>query len=363
MITLYTIALTIACCAALAIVIGADRRQGTPVVQRGRLTAASLAGLAASCAILSTLAYAMSGPNDENLLPLFVGDVTMPMSLGLLAAAMERAARRGGVRATAIVAGVISLGVGTVTLVVGPEAGQSAKLAVLGLFSALTVFICVRGDLPRRGAILVGASTGVYGVYCLLRLLVPFLSSADYPLAVLLLSRGPSTIVAAIVIVLTAWGVILVLRGSGSESTSTILSSRDLVKASRGLGVDRHEVEALSVTVPDLPLHRVAFSRAWAHALALAVSDTVRSVAKEGDVIGEVAPGSLVVLSSDAMADLEAVQSSLQEGFAARLPPDAPTEPPEVRVERLTIHSSDDLRRHRSRTRSAARRAIAVRLR
>ena len=92
MITLYTVTLTVACCVAVALVVASERRQRS--ADSHWATTSTLAVLAASCATLSTLAYAMAGPNDENLMPLVIGDVSMPLSIGLILAALRRAAGR-----------------------------------------------------------------------------------------------------------------------------------------------------------------------------------------------------------------------------------------------------------------------------
>ena len=60
MITLYTVTLTVACCVAVALAVVFERRAKSSDAQW--VTPATLAVLAASCATLSTLAYAMSGP-------------------------------------------------------------------------------------------------------------------------------------------------------------------------------------------------------------------------------------------------------------------------------------------------------------
>ncbi len=75
MVTFYTITLTVACCIAVAMVLGSGRRAGpadAPQASGSWVTPSVLAVLAASSATLSTLAYAMAGAND-NLVPLLIG--------------------------------------------------------------------------------------------------------------------------------------------------------------------------------------------------------------------------------------------------------------------------------------------------
>ncbi len=159
MITLYTVTLTVACCVAVALVVVFERRAKSADAQW--VTTSTLAVLAASCATLSTLAYAMAGPDDENLLPLVIGDVSMPLSIGLILAAVRRAAGRR--RTLAILAVTLSVAVGATTLLLSPDTGQTVKLLVLAMLSGLTALSCLRSPIPALGAWLVGLTMAAYG--------------------------------------------------------------------------------------------------------------------------------------------------------------------------------------------------------
>src|SRR6187431_2773901 len=169
MITLYTVTLTVACCVAVALVVVTERRTRTADARWA--TTSTFAVLAASCATLSSLAYAMSGPDGENLMPLVIGDVSMPLSIGLILAAVRRAAGRK--RTLVILSVTLSIAVGATTLLLSPDAGQAVKLLVLAVLSALTALACLRSPLPPLGAWLVGATMSTYGVYCALRFGLP----------------------------------------------------------------------------------------------------------------------------------------------------------------------------------------------
>jgi hypothetical protein len=353
MITLYTITLTVACCVAVALVLGSERRRNA---EQSWLTTSTLAVLAASCATLSTLAYAMTGPDDANLVPLVIGDITMPLCIGLIVAAMRRASGRRNTFALPVL--VLSLGVGAVTLFVSIETGQLVKLMMLALFSLAAAASCLWGGLPAVGARLVGGSLLFYGLYCILRLVAPSIWGPDSPAVQDFLSRGPSTIVAAIVVALVAWGTILIIRRANADDTASIVTSDALTDWIGALLVQSSQVSAVGVSVPDLPLHRAAFGRAWAQAVATAVDRGVRAAAPVGSVVGKVAPAALVALQFGSAVEFEELRTRLQESYEGMLPRVAPTDAPELLIEPLLITSEADLRRYARRTRSTARRAM-----
>jgi hypothetical protein len=359
MITLYTVTLTVACCVAVAFVIASERRtravdgQG-PDAQW--VTTSTLAVLAASCATLSTLAYAMAGPNDENLMPLVIGDVTMPLAIGLILAAVRRAAGRR--HTLAIVSVTLSIAVGATTLLLSPEAGQAVKLIVLAVLSILTVFSCVRTTLPPLGAWLIGATMAVYAAYCVARFAVPLFVDADQVYVRYVFGRGPSTVVAAVAVGLVAWGTIVIIRRAQAPEPTSIVSNETLTNWIEALLAQRSVVLAVTVSVPALPLHRAAFGRAWAHAIAAAVTRASTTVLPTGSVVGNVAPGVVVALQFSATFDIEVIRAQLQEAYERMLPPSAPTDPPDLEVQQLSIFSVADVRRFTRQARIAARRAM-----
>lgn len=357
MITLYTVTLTVACCVAVAFVIASERRtqavdgQG-PDAQW--VTTSTLAVLAASCATLSTLAYAMAGPNDENLMPLVIGDVTMPLAIGLILAAVRRAA--GKRRTFASVSVTLSVAVGATTLLLSPEAGQSVKLIVLAVLSILTVLSCVRTTLPPLGVWLIGATLSVYAAYCVARFAVPFFM--DEPYVRYVFGRGASTVVAAVAVGLVAWGTIVIIRRAQAPEPTSIVSNETLTNWIEALLAQRSVVLAVTVSVPALPLHRAAFGRAWAHAIAAAVTRASTTVLPTGSVVGNVAPGVVVALQFSATFDIDAIRAQLQEAYERMLPPSAPTDPPDLEVQQLSIFSVADVRRFTRHARITARRAM-----
>ncbi|WP_438353771.1 hypothetical protein [Microbacterium sp. CJ88] len=354
MITLYTITLTVACCVAVALVLGSERRRAT---ESSWATTSTLAVLSASCATLSTLAYAMAGPDDANLVPLVIGDVTMPLCVGLIVATLRRAA---GSRGTLIVPAVlISLGVGAVTLFVSADAGQAVKLASLALFSLTGAVVALWSALPPLGARLVGGSLLAYGLYCGVRLIAPQVWSADSSMAQVYLGRGASTIVATVVVGMVAWGTILIIRHANADDAAAIVSSDALTDWIGALLVQNPHVAAVAVSVPDLALHHAAFGRAWAQAVAAAVDRGVRAAAPVGSVVGKVAPGALVALQFGSAVEFDQLRARLQESYETLLPRVAPTDPPELLIEELTLTSESDLRRFARRTRATARRAMS----
>lgn len=115
---------------------------------------------------------------------------------------------------------------------------------------------------------------------------------------------------------------------------------------------------AVTVSVPSLPLHRAAFGRAWAQAIATAVTRASTSVMPTGSVVGNVAPGVLVALQFSATIDIDVIRLQLQQAYERMLPPSAPTDPPDLEVQRLRITSVADVRRFTRQARIAARRAM-----
>lgn len=354
MITLYTVTLTVACCVAVALVIVSERRARS--ADGPWASASTLSVLGASSATLSTLAYAMSGPEDDHLIPLLIGDVSMPLSIGLILAAVRVAGRMP--RTFLIFSSTVSVAVGATTLLLSPETGQAVKLVALALLSLLTVFSCVRGSLPVLGAWLVGATLTVYAAYCLVRFGASLLQVDLHPYIETGLSRSVATIVAAVAVGMVAWGMIVIIRrGQGPEPTA-VVTNETLTNWIEALLAQRSVVLAITVTVPALPLHRAAFGRAWAQAIATAVTRATADVLPTGSVIGRAAPGSLVALQFGTNVDLDAIRSGLQETFEMLLPSPAPTDPPDLEVEQLNITAVSDVRRFARRARSAARRVL-----
>jgi hypothetical protein len=354
MITLYTVTLTVACCVAVALVVISGRRTKSADVQW--VTTSTFAVLAASCATLSTLAYAMAGPNDENLLPLVIGDVSMPLSIGLILAAVRRAAEER--RSLAILAVAVSVAVGLTTLLVSPAAGQAVKLLVLALLSILTALACRSRRLPPVGALLVGVTMALYAAYCLLRFAAPLVLAADHWSLQYVFARGPSTIAAAAAVGVVAAGMIVIIRHAQAPELTSIVSNDTLTNWIDALLAQRNVVLAITIAVPALPLHRAAFGRAWAQAIATAVTQAAAAVLPTGSVIGRAAPGVLVALQFTTTFDLPAIRTLLQDRYEQMLPAGAPTDPPDLEVQQLSITSPADVRRFARRARLAARRVM-----
>lgn len=354
MITLYTVTLTVACCVAVALVVAFERR-ARPADARWA-TASTLALLAASCATLSTLAYAMSGSDGENLMPLVIGDVSMPLSIGLILAAVRRAA--GKPRTLVILSVTLSIAVGATTLLLSPDTGQAVKLLVLAMLSSVTALSCLRSPIPALGAWLVGLTMATYGLYCALRFAVPLVIGTDHVYVRYVFERGPSTIAAAIAVGLVTWGMIVIIRRAHAPESTAIVSNETLTNWIEALLAQRNVVLAITISVPALPLHRAAFGRAWAQAIATAVTLAAGEVLPTGSVIGRVAPGVLVALQFTTTFDLALIRTLMQESYERMLPPAAPTDPPDLEVQQLSITSAADVRRFSRHARAAARRAM-----
>lgn len=354
MITLYTVTLTVACCVAVALVVVSERRSRP--LDPEWVTTSTLAVLAASCATLSTLAYAMAGPNDENLMPLVIGDVTMPLSVGLILAAVRRAAGRR--RTLAILSVTLSVAVGATTLMLSPETGQTVKLLVLAMLSSLTALSCLRSSIPPLGARLVGLTMAGYGLYCALRFGVPLVLDEQSPYVQYGFTRGPSTVVAAVSVGLVAWGMIVIIRRSQAPEATAIVSNETLTNWIDALLAQRNVVLAITISVPALPLHRAAFGRAWAHAISNAVTQAAGAVLPTGSVIGRVAPGVIVALQFTTNFDLAVIRGLVQESYERMLPPSAPTDPPDLEIQQLSITTAADVRRFARQARTAARHAM-----
>lgn len=331
-VTLYTLALTIACCIAVAAVLTFDRRGRTDPTWATWATTSTFAVLAASCATLSTLAYAISGPGDDNPVALVIGDISMPLCLGLLLATMRRAA---GHRRTFIVFSiVISTAVGLVTLLGGVDLGLTVKLIALALFSGLIVVTCVRGPLPRLGAHLVGWSLGAYGLYCLVRAVAPTL-----------LGQGLSSLVAAVVIVLVVIGVVTIIRRAGRGGSDGVLSLPALTRAVGERTAAGAVLPATAITMPDLPLHRGAYGRAWAQALHASLSRAALQSLPPGSTVGEIAPGVLVALSDPGTEPADPPTPAALRA-AMSVPDPAPADVPELQLDPLPLHGPADLDRY-----------------
>ncbi|WP_375385856.1 hypothetical protein [uncultured Microbacterium sp.] len=373
MVTLYTITLTVACCIAVALVLGSARSRTAdegPSNAESWVTTSLLAVLSASAATLSTLAYAMAGTDGANLVPLLIGDVSMPLAAGLLLAAMRRASGHSRLLAVPIL--IVSFGVAAVTLFVSPEAGQTVKLLVIAALNVLTVVTCVRGRerLGLLGAWLIGGTVGLYAAYCVMRLITPVvfehLSDTTFTLrdrATLMqyLGQGGASIVsAAAVAVITAGVIVIVRRGTGGQRSTTIVSNEALTDWIAALLVERREVTAIATSVPDIALHRAAFGRPWAQAISAAVTETTRLSLPAGSIIGRPAPGVLVAIEFGVMVELDSIRSRMQEMYEGMLPRTAPTEAPDLFVERVIFTEPHDLRRFARRARAASRRAMAM---
>ena len=354
MITLYTVTLTVACCVAVALVVVSERR--TRAADPQWVTTSTFAVLAASCATLSTLAYAMAGPVDANLFPLVIADISMPLSIGLILAAVRRA--MGERRTFAIMSVTVSIVVGATTLLLSPAAGQAAKLVVLAALSILTAVVCLRSRLPVLGAALVGVTLALYGAYCALRLAAPFVLEPDHWSLDYVFARGPSTIAAALAVALVAAGMIVIIRRAQTPELTSIVSNETLTNWIEALLAQRSFVLAITISVPALPLHRAAFGRAWAQAIATAVTQAAASVLPTGSVIGRAAPGVLVALQFTTTFDLPTIRTLLQASYERMLPAGAPTDPPDLEVQQLSITSAADVRRFARRARVAARRVM-----
>ncbi len=372
MVTFYTITLTVACCIAVAMVLGSGRRAGpadAPQASGSWVTPSVLAVLAASSATLSTLAFAMAGAND-NLVPLLIGDASMPLAVGLLTAVVRRAA--GHTRVFAVPILVISFGVAAVTLLVSIEAGLAAKLFVLAGFSVVTTVASVRGRdrLGLLGTWLVGASMALYATYCVLRLAEPIvvdwalagtIEPADAALLHSFFTQGAATLVAAVVLTVVAVGVIVMLRQvNGGSRPSTIVTNEALTDWIGALLVERSEVTAITTSVPDLSLHHAAFGRAWAQRIDRAVTAVMQANVPTGSVVGRLAPGVLVALEFGLIVDLDGARSRIHEAYEGMLRRNAPTDPPDLLVERAVFTDTADLRRFARHARTAARRATAM---
>jgi len=355
MVTLYTITLTTVCCVAVALAVVAERRRGSD--QQSWLTLSTFAILAACCATLSTLAYALLGSDDGNLIPLVIGDVSMPLSVGLMCAGVRRAAGRR--HHFALVFLFISLGVGLTTLVISPAAGQDVKLLTLVAFNLVTAATCLRSSLAPLGARLIAVASILYALYAAARFAGPLALGPDSPIVQDYLSSGPSSLVSAVAVGLVAAGTVVLIRRSTSDKDSETVSSETLADWIDALLQQRREVSALSVTVPDLALHRAAFGRAWAHSVAGALSRATTSAMPTGSVVGEVTAGVLVALRFGSGADTEAIRERLQSAYERLLPRTAPTDPPELKIEVLEITESADVRRFARAARSTARRAAS----
>lgn len=365
MVTLYTVTLTVACCVAVALVIGSERR-GRPVAASGA-TPSTFAVLAAACATLSTIAYAMTGPNDENTVPLVIADISMPLSIGLLLATVRLAA--GKKRTLAPYATIVSFGVGATTLLISPDAGQAVKLLALTLFSWMCAYTCLRGGLRPRGAWLIGGATALYGAYCLVRFAGPLVGGPIGALVEEHLGRGTSTIVAAGTVAIVSWGVIEVIRRPRPAELASIVTYHALADWIGALLAQRSEVTAIAASIPDLILHRAAFGRAWALSSLAAATRATRAGMPAGSVVGRVAPGVLVALQFSTVVDLESIRSRVQESytteFADILSRDTEladaglAQPPELRIELLTFSAVADLRRFARQARSNARHAMS----
>jgi hypothetical protein len=282
----------------------------------------------------------------------------MPLAVGLLVATLRRTA--GKRRSFAGSALVISLAVGAITLFVSIEAGYVAKLIVLVLFSALAAITCVRAPFPPLGAWLVGGSTAVYSLYSLVRLIGPLLFGQESPEVQAVVGLETATAVAAVVVAVIAVGVIVIFRRSDSTEASPIVSSEVLTDWIGALLSQHSAFTALATSVPDLPLHRAAFGRAWAQAITAALTQATIATLPTGSVVGRVTPQVLVAIQFGDGLDVDAIRARLQLSYESLLPRSAPTEPPDVLVEALAISDPLDLHRFARRSRTATRRTTSL---
>ncbi|MGA1828092.1 hypothetical protein, partial [Microbacterium sp.] len=148
------------------------------------------------------------------------------------------------------------------------------------------------------------------------------------------------------------------IRRSQAPDSTAIVSTETLTNWIEALLAQRNVVLAITISVPALPLHRVAFGRAWANSIASAVTEAAAAVLPTGSVIGRVAPGVLVALQFTTTFDLATVRARLMQSYERMLPPSAPTDPPDLEIQQLNITSAADVRRFARHARVTARRAM-----
>lgn len=359
---LYTLTLTLACLVAVTVAVGAERAQ-----RRGdssRAFSLTLLSLAPFCATLSTVAYATAGAANDARMPLVIGDISMPLAVGVFWAGLRRA--DGKSASWAQIAVGISLLVGVLTLAVSPEAGQTAKLLALALFSALCVLECARGAMPRRARWVIGASTGLFGIYCLVRAA----SSVEDQTTGVWLGTAPSLVVAAITVAAVTVGVMFLYRGMPGARATTITSSRVFTKSVRAAlrpgnsaatpaaTAAATPVRVLVVSIADFSLQRAAFGMIWARALEDALQAAVAAVTPPATTFGAIARGAIVALpaptADDALADV------IQEAFARGLSDATPIDIPDLTVQYVELSSLADLAALSRRLRVALRRDPSV---
>ncbi len=78
------------------------------------------------------------------------------------------------------------------------------------------------------------------------------------------------------------------------------------------------------------------------------------------EVVGRLAPGVLVALEFGLIVDLDGARSRIHEAYEGMLRRNAPTDPPDLLVERAVFTDTADLRRFARHARTAARRATAM---
>ena len=264
MITLYTVTLTVACCVAVALVVVSERRTRTADARWA--TTSTFAVLAASCATLSSLAYAMSGPDGENLMPLVIGDVSMPLSIGLILAAVRRAAGRK--RTLVILSVTLSIAVGRNHAAGLARCGPGGEAA--GARRAQRpdrAGLPAQSPPPARSVAGRGDDGDCTGSTARCASAVPLVIGTDHRYVRFAFERGPSTIAAAIAVALVAWGMIVIIRRSQAPEPTAIVSNATLTNWIEALLAQRDVVLAVTISVPALPLHRAAFGRPWAQAI------------------------------------------------------------------------------------------------
>lgn len=355
MVTVYTIGLTVALCAAVALTIAIENRAGTAP---GAGTAPSrLSILAASFATLSTLTYLMAGPDHVNLFSFAISNTAAPLSAAFLAAALRALAGR---RTYLVPSIVLCVGAGVVTATVSPDAGFTTKLIVSTLLAAFAAISCATSDVPRTGRALVSASMSVYAAYTGAQAFVPLIWGPDAPGVQATLSIGPSLLVAGVCVAGVTAGTVMIIKPPAAVDSVRVVNGRALTDWVAALLTQGSSVTAVTVSTPDLPLHRVAFGRRWTAAISRAVDDAVLSAMPVGSIVGRVAPGALVALQFGTAVAFDELRSRIEASYGERMPRAAPAEAPEPVIEPLIITAEADLQRYARRARATARRAMSA---
>lgn len=335
MVEVFAVALVLASAMGIAIMVFAQPWQrggehGLPMT--------ALAGIAAFAALLSTLGYVIAGNAPRSSMPLVIADTTMPLAIGLLWAAMRRA--RGATQSVLPALIVPSALVGVTTLWISPDAGQYAKLGVLFLFSGLTAWECFRPGIPRSlGRSVVGVATGIYGVYCLVRLVGTAVLGVESPVYEVALATAPSGIVGAVVTAACAYGVTRIALDDGiARGPKRILG----VRAFRTAAAIRFALSSprsvVLISILDLSLHRTAYGRSWTREVFAALLEAVDAAFPADVVIGRVRPGIFAAMATSFEVD-EGVEDDVRALFAEGLELRGVRYRPDLSVQQVTLRS------------------------